>query len=226
VSYSPTLNSEGSTIQPSDPEISYDEDEYMPEGYEDFLQEMSTRSWWNEDVASESQALVTLYALTTTKNELPKTFKQAIQSKEKLKWEEAIKCEMDSLIEMGVFIEIVDSLPKNEKAIKSRWVFDKKFNCQGFLERYKARLVAKGYLEKVQERENNYSPTSSATAMRILIAKAAENDWEVFQDDQKTAFLNADIKGKWIQLPDGKYIFITKALYGLRESPRKWFFNV
>ena len=51
----------------------------------------------------------------------------------------------------------------------------------------------------------------------------SENDWEVFQDDQKTAFLNADIKGKWIQLPDGKYIFITKALYGLRESPRKWF---
>ena len=64
MSYSPTLNSEGSTIQRADPEISNDEDEYMPEGYEDFLQEMSIRSWWNEDVASESQALVTLYICT------------------------------------------------------------------------------------------------------------------------------------------------------------------
>ena len=46
----------------------------------------------------------------------------------------------------------------------------------------------------------------------------------MYQNDQTTAFLHSDlIPGKWIQLPDGKYAFITKALYGLEEAPRKWF---
>ena len=33
-------------------------------------------------------------------------------------------------------------------------------------------------------------------------------------------------KGKWIRLPDNRYVFIKKALYGLKESPREWFKTV
>ena len=40
-------------------------------------------------------------------------------------------------------------LPRNIQPIGVKWVFKKKMNAQGKLERYKARLVAKGYKQKM-----------------------------------------------------------------------------
>ena len=34
-------------------------------------------------------------------------------------------------------------LPKNRKAIGSKWILKRKFKCDGSIENYKARLVAK-----------------------------------------------------------------------------------
>jgi len=39
-------------------------------------------------------------------------------------------------------------LPEGSKTIGVKWVFKKKMNAQGEIERYKARLVAKGYKQK------------------------------------------------------------------------------
>jgi hypothetical protein len=36
-------------------------------------------------------------------------------------------------------------LPAGRKSVGSKWLFKKKFNAEGKVEKYKARLVAKGY---------------------------------------------------------------------------------
>ena len=60
--------------------------------------------------------------------------------------------------------------------------------------------------------------------VRAIVAIGASKEWNMYQDDCKAAYLNALLqKGKWLKLPDGRYAFITKCLYGLKESAREWF---
>jgi hypothetical protein len=64
--------------------------------------------------------------------------------------------------------------------------------------------------------------------VRAIVTLAASNDWNIYQDDCKAAYLNALLQAKkWIKivLPDEsvKYVLIRKCLYGLKESAREWF---
>ena len=70
----------------------------------------------------------------------PLTIEEAFSALDSLKWE-AIKEELDSIIKNDVW-ELVE-LPKNRKAIGSKWILKRKFKCDGSIENYKARLVAK-----------------------------------------------------------------------------------
>ena len=70
-----------------------------------------------------------------------------------------------------------------------------------------------------------------------MLAIAAEMDWEVRQLDVKTAFLYADIEDEvFVAEPPGfetndneKDLLVMKlgkSLYGLAQSPRKWFHTI
>ena len=72
----------------------------------------------------------------------PRSFEEATTSPEKVKWEEAMKWEMESLKHHNTW-ELVN-LPPGKKAIGSKRVFKVKTNADGSVERYKARLVAQG----------------------------------------------------------------------------------
>ena len=62
---------------------------------------------------------------------------------------------------MEVIEKIVDKLSVGARAIKSRWVYAKKYDAFGTLEKYKARIVAKGYLEKNGiDYDEIFSPTN------------------------------------------------------------------
>jgi hypothetical protein len=162
---------------------------------------------------------------TVSSTDIPSSLKKALECAESSHWKIAMDKEMESLKEKNAFKEIIDTLPKGSRAIKSRWVYVKKYDKNGRLDKYKARLVAKGFMEKYGiDYGDVFSPTTHSNTVRILCAIGANKNWEVFQDDQTTAFLNADLdEGKWIELPDGRFAFTMKALYGLKESPRKWF---
>ncbi|RVW94600.1 Retrovirus-related Pol polyprotein from transposon TNT 1-94 [Vitis vinifera] len=73
----------------------------------------------------------------------PKSFSQAMSCKESELWYNAMKDEMSSMKCNDVW-DLVE-LPNGAKAIGCKWVFKKKKDSLGNIERYKARLVAKGF---------------------------------------------------------------------------------
>ena len=70
----------------------------------------------------------------------PLTMEEALSIPEKNQWMKAMKSETDSLHTNKV--RDLTDLPKDHKAIGSKWVFKRKYDANGNLEHYKARLVA------------------------------------------------------------------------------------
>ncbi|GJV07590.1 ribonuclease H-like domain-containing protein [Tanacetum coccineum] len=69
----------------------------------------------------------------------------------------AINNEMDALLRNNTW-DIID-LPKNRKAIGSKWIFMIKYKSSGEIDRYKARLVAQGFGQKERiNYEETFSP--------------------------------------------------------------------
>ncbi|KAJ9566879.1 hypothetical protein OSB04_002845 [Centaurea solstitialis] len=76
----------------------------------------------------------------------PKTFAEAMSSRDAHLWKEAINDEMDSILRNRTW-ELAD-LPKGKRPIGSKWIFKKKYHPDGSISAYKARLVAKGYRQR------------------------------------------------------------------------------
>jgi Reverse transcriptase (RNA-dependent DNA polymerase) len=97
------------------------------------------------------------------------------------------------------------TLPKGHKPIGVKWVYKKKMNVQGEVERYKARLVAKGYKQKTEiDYEEVFAPVVRMETIRLLISLAAQNKWSIFQMDVKSAFLNGVLEEEvYIEQPSG-----------------------
>eukprot|EP00253_Pinus_taeda_P032832 PITA_32832 len=76
-------------------------------------------------------------------NDDPRIVKEAIDSEDGKLWKEAMVDEIASLHKNEAW-DLVE-LPVGRKPIGSKWVFKKKTNVEGKVEKHKARLVAKGY---------------------------------------------------------------------------------
>ena len=123
----------------------------------------------------------------------PLTIEKALSALDSLKWKEAINEKLDSIIKNDVW-ELVE-LSKNRKAIGSKWILKRKFECDGSIEKYKTRLVAKGFTQKPGiDYEKTYSPVAKFTSIRILMSIVAALDLELYQMNAKIAFLNGDLK--------------------------------
>lgn len=120
------------------------------------------------------------------------------------------------------------ALPDGRRTIVSKWVFKKKTNAVGHIEKFKARLVAKGYLqvEGVNFGEI-FSPIAKLTSIRLLMSLAAAFDLEIEQMDVKTTFLHGDLKEEiYMKQPEGftmkgkeELVWrLKKSLYGLKQS--------
>ena len=75
-----------------------------------------------------------------------------------------------------------------------KWIFKKKLDIDGNVHIYKAWLVAKGF-RQIQgvDYEETFSPVAMLKSVRILLAIAAYYDYEIWQMDVKTAFLNGHL---------------------------------
>jgi transposase InsO family protein len=76
----------------------------------------------------------------------PTSYKEAMSRSDKKLWHKAMDEEMKSIHKNKTW-ELVD-LPKDRKAIGSKWVYKVKRDVKGNIIRHKARLVAQGYNQK------------------------------------------------------------------------------
>nr|GEX25345.1 hypothetical protein [Tanacetum cinerariifolium] len=123
-------------------------------------------------------------------------------------------------------------LPPNGKIIGSEWLFKKKTDMDGNVHIYKARLVAKGYTQTPWiDYEETFSPVADIRVIRILIAIAAYYDYEIWQMNVKTAFLNGYLNEEvYMEQPEGfvnlKYpnhvCKLKRSIYGLKQASRQW----
>ena len=122
----------------------------------------------------------------------PQTYNEAIHSSESTLWKDAIKSEIDSIMQNHTW-ELVD-LPSRIKPLNSKWIFKQKMKADGTIDKYKARLVIKDYKQKEGlDYFDTFSPVSRITSIRMILAIAALQNLEVHQMDVKTVFLNGDL---------------------------------
>ncbi|GJX80511.1 retrotransposon protein, putative, ty1-copia subclass [Tanacetum coccineum] len=110
--------------------------------------------------------------------------------------------------------------------------YSKKTDMDGQVHTYKARLVAKGHTQTYGiDYEETFSPVADIRAIRILIAIAAYYDYEIWQMDVKTAFLNGRLdEDIYMEQPEGyvnprypnRVCKLQRSIYGLKQASRQW----
>ncbi|GJR57975.1 retrotransposon protein, putative, ty1-copia subclass [Tanacetum coccineum] len=94
-------------------------------------------------------------------------------------------------------------LPPNGRTVGSKWIFKKKTNMDGNVHTFKARLVAKGYTQTYGvDYGETFSHVADIRAIRILLAIVAFYDYEIWQIDVKTAFLNGHLRNNVTMLQE------------------------
>ena len=164
--------------------------------------------------------------------EYPKTYKQAMASNEAPEWTGAMESEVCSLKKNDTWTLV--QRPKNTPVIDCRWVYTKKFDEYGNLDKHKARYVAKGFRQIPGVNVGpTWAPVGMQTSIRVVLSLSANLDWEIVNMDVDTAFLYAPVEELiYIEQPEGfvekgpkgedLVCKLNKSLYGLKQSPRNW----
>ncbi|GJV13650.1 retrotransposon protein, putative, ty1-copia subclass [Tanacetum coccineum] len=160
----------------------------------------------------------------------PTNYKAALLDPESDKWLNAMNVEMQSMKDNEVW-ELVE-LPPDAKTVGHKWLFKKKTDMDGAVHTYKARLVAKGFTQTPGiDYEETFSPVADIRAIRILIAIAAFYDYEIWQMDVKTAFLNGYLNEEvYMEQPEGfvsqkfpnRVCKLKRSIYGLKQASRQY----
>ncbi|KAL0404306.1 UNVERIFIED_CONTAM: Retrovirus-related Pol polyprotein from transposon RE2 [Sesamum radiatum] len=160
----------------------------------------------------------------------PKTYGEAMSDIDSDKWLEAMKFEMDSMGSNQVWALVDPS--KGAKLVGCKWVYKRKHEAEGKVTVFKARLVAKGYTQRPGvDFEETYSPVVMAKSIRILLVIAAWYDYEIWQMDVKTTFLNGFVEEEiFMDQPEGfttvgeeqKVSHVQRSIYGLKQASRSW----
>nr|GEV87706.1 retrotransposon protein, putative, Ty1-copia subclass [Tanacetum cinerariifolium] len=160
----------------------------------------------------------------------PANYKAALLDPESHKWLNAMNVKMQFMKDNKVW-DLVE-LPPNEKIVGSKWLFKKKIDMDGAIHTYKVHLVTKGYTQTLGiDYEETFSPIADIRAIRILIAIATHYNYEIWQMDVKTVFLNGYLSEEvYMEQPEGfvnpKYpnrvCKLKRSIYGLKQASRQW----
>ena len=119
-------------------------------------------------------------------------------------------------------------LPDGHRPITLKWVFKFKKDELGVVIKHKARLVARGFVQQEGiDYDDAFAPVARMESVRVL-ALAAQEGWQVYHMDVKSAFLNGDLKEEvYVHQPPGyaiteeerKVYRLCKAQYGMHWAP-------
>ncbi|GJY84912.1 putative ribonuclease H-like domain-containing protein [Tanacetum coccineum] len=140
---------------------------------------------------------------------------------------------MINFSEENAMVWTLVDLPKDKRAIGTKWVYRNKKDESGIVVRNKARLVAQGYTqEEGIDYDEVFAPIARIEAIRLFLAYASFMGFIVYQMDMKSVFLYGTIeKEVYVCQPPGfedpqfpnKVYKVEKALYGLHQAPRAWY---
>ncbi|KAJ9567714.1 hypothetical protein OSB04_003680 [Centaurea solstitialis] len=160
----------------------------------------------------------------------PTSYGEAVSGSESEQWQEAMKAEMQSMYDNQVW-ELTD-MPQHCRAVGRKWVFKKKTDMDGNVHTFKAKLVAKGFTQTHGiDYDETFSPVAMVKSIRILMAISAYFNYEIWQMDVKTAFLNGKLtEDVYMEQPEGfvdpknpnKVCKLLKSIYGLKQASRSW----
>ncbi|GKC75827.1 retrotransposon protein, putative, ty1-copia subclass, partial [Tanacetum coccineum] len=160
----------------------------------------------------------------------PTSYKAAMLDSKSNKWIDAMNAEIQSMMDNMVWVLV--NLPSGCKTVRSKWLFKKRTDMDGIVHVYKARLVAKGYTQLYGvDYEGMFSPVLDIRAIKHLISIAAYYDYEIWQMDVKTAFLNGYLdEDIYMVQPEGfvnlnhprKVCKLQRSIYGLKQASRSW----
>ena len=141
-----------------------------------------------------------------------------------------METEMKSLLSNKVWVLVKP--PPNRKIVGSKWVFKRKIDANGIVERYKARLVTQGCTQKFGlDYEETFSPVVQFESIRFLLAMGAQHKLQLHQMDVSTAFLHGELTEEvYMQQPEGfiesgkehLVCHLQRSICGLKQSPRCW----
>ncbi|GJZ53707.1 zinc finger, CCHC-type containing protein [Tanacetum coccineum] len=134
----------------------------------------------------------------------PRTYDEAMQSRDAAFWKEAIDDEIGSIMENNTWV--LSDLPPGCKPL-------------GFRQKEKIDYF------------HTYAPVARITTIKLLLALAAIHNLVIHQMDVKTTFLNGDLDEEvYMKQPEGfvmpgnehKVCKLVKSLYGLKQEPKQW----
>ncbi|GJR88582.1 zinc finger, CCHC-type containing protein [Tanacetum coccineum] len=131
----------------------------------------------------------------------PKTFDEAMKSRDVAFWKEAVDDEIGSIIENNTWV--LFDLPLGCKPLGCKWIL-----------KYKMKV-----------------DVARISTIRLFIALTATHNLVIHQMDVKTTFLNGDLEeGVYMKQSEGfvmtgnehKVCKLIKSLYGLKQAPKQW----
>lgn len=160
----------------------------------------------------------------------PLSYVDALSDVDANLWLEAMKEEIKSMSDNKVWT--LCHLPSGMRPVGCKWVFKRKINSLGQIEKFKARLVAKGYTQQLGvDYEETFSPVARVQSIRLMLAIVAHLDLDLYQMDVKTAFLNGNLDEEiYMTQPEGfiekgneeMVCKLNRSIYGLKQASRQW----
>ncbi|CAM9425964.1 unnamed protein product, partial [Choristocarpus tenellus] len=99
----------------------------------------------------------------------PLTVKEALESRESMEWLEAIYAEIDRLIAQGTWVQV--PRPTNANVLRMKFIFSRKVNAVGLVERWKARMVVQGFRQQPGiDWHEKFAPTAQMSSLRMILA--------------------------------------------------------
>ncbi|KAL7563155.1 hypothetical protein ACA910_014434 [Epithemia clementina (nom. ined.)] len=164
------------------------------------------------------------------------TYKEAMRTPDRDKWQQAVEEEYERMINNNVFIPCPKSeVPAGSKILTSTWAMKKKANGV-----YRGRINAKGFQQEDGEHYDShatFAPVVAEMTVMIVFTLSIMANWLAWVLDVKGAFLHGDFeKGRkiYMEIPEGmthKYppwwvVLLNKTLYGTKQAAKQFWLKV